>query len=228
MLAGLACLSARPSFANAGEAEARKARSIAQLQREGVPVLDSLPVIATEAESTRRSLQEVVGRTAALIVVSVTGETGKAALAQSLTEQFGAREFLSPAEAAFLADPLADPQRRADFTWRYEGLAVMLWALGLADLPRPDRLVDVPALAGMLKGTDHDGLLRDARPRPQAEILDANDLHYRYNWAVVQARIDGQPAPAGLDPDVVYERHYALNWLIGYAGQTWDGITTDT
>lgn len=228
VLAGLACLGARPALAADGEAEARKARSIAQLTREGVPVLESLPVIATEAQSTRRPLQEVVGRAAALIVVSVTGETGKAELAQSLIEQFGARAFLSPAEAAFVADPLADPQRRTNFAWRYEGLSVMLWALGLAELSRPDRIADVPALARLLKGSSQNGLLRDGRLRSQAEILDATDLHYRYDWAVVQARVDGLPAPAGLDPDVVYERHYALNWLIGYAGQPWDGISTDT
>ena len=29
-------------------------------------------------------------------------------------------------------------------------------------------------------------------------------------------------------PSVVYERHYALNWLIGYCDQSWDEVTTDT
>jgi hypothetical protein len=27
---------------------------------------------------------------------------------------------------------------------------------------------------------------------------------------------------------VVYERHYALNWLTGYMDQDWDDISTDT
>ena len=27
---------------------------------------------------------------------------------------------------------------------------------------------------------------------------------------------------------VVMERHYALNWLIGYSDQEWDDVTTDT
>jgi uncharacterized protein DUF4272 len=31
-----------------------------------------------------------------------------------------------------------------------------------------------------------------------------------------------------LDSGVVYERHYALNWLIGYMGREWDDVTTDT
>jgi len=31
-----------------------------------------------------------------------------------------------------------------------------------------------------------------------------------------------------LDPDVVSERHYALNWLTNYRYQEWDQVTTDT
>jgi hypothetical protein len=37
-----------------------------------------------------------------------------------------------------------------------------------------------------------------------------------------------QSPPAGLHPGVLYERHYALNWLIGYCDQEWDEVTTDT
>ncbi len=70
--------------------------------------------------------------------------------------------------------------------------------------------------------------MAQAKLRPQAELLDAADLIYRTHWAVRQARLDGEPSPAGLDPGVVHERHYALNWLIGYAGQAWDDMSTDT
>jgi len=35
-------------------------------------------------------------------------------------------------------------------------------------------------------------------------------------------------ANEGVDAGIVIERHAALNWLIGYMGQSWDEITTDT
>ena len=41
------------------EAESRKARSIAILKAEKVPVLEDLPLIETEAESTRRTTEQV-------------------------------------------------------------------------------------------------------------------------------------------------------------------------
>ena len=36
-----------------------------------------------------------------------------------------------------------------------------------------------------------------------------------------------EPA-AGLEPGVVYERHYALNWLTKYGDVGWDNVPTDT
>ena len=106
---------------------------------------------------------------------------------------------------------------------------MLLWALGIyPDIGRPDTITDVPLLAATLRDLGPEGLRAKARLRPQSQLLDATDLMYRYHWAVVQARLDGLPVPSGLDPGVVYERHYALNWLIGYMDQAWDDISTDT
>lgn len=62
----------------------------------------------------------------------------------------------------------------------------------------------------------------------KGEGLEQADLIYRYHWAVTDARVNAKDTPAGLDKGVVYERHCALNWLIGYMEQEWDEITTDT
>jgi hypothetical protein len=48
------------------------------------------------------------------------------------------------------------------------------------------------------------------------------------NWACVNARVKGEAPSAGLNQSVVYERHYALNWLIKYMDQEWDKVSTDT
>jgi hypothetical protein len=39
---------------------------------------------------------------------------------------------------------------------------------------------------------------------------------------------DCDPPAESYNAGVVQERHYGLNWLIGYRGQKWDDITTDT
>jgi Domain of unknown function (DUF4272) len=104
----------------------------------------------------------------------------------------------------------------------------MLWALGFVDdLARPDKICDVPNAVALLRDLGRDGFLKKAKLRPMREILDAADLIYREHWATTEARIKNQPAPGGLDPGVVQERHYALNWLIGYSDQEWDNVTID-
>ncbi len=67
-----------------------------------------------------------------------------------------------------------------------------------------------------------------ARLRALSDILDEADRIYRYHWAVTEARVDREPSPAGLEPGVTHERHYALNWLIRYLDQEWDDVSTDT
>jgi hypothetical protein len=44
----------------------------------------------------------------------------------------------------------------------------------------------------------------------------------------VEARVNGGPQPPKVEGGVVLERHYVLNWLIGYMDQAWDDISTDT
>ena len=65
--------------------------------------------------------------------------------------------------------------------------------------------------------------------RSQSEILDAADISLRYDWACVEARVHGKEAPASLNGDVVMERHYAFNWIIGAnVGADWDDIQPNT
>jgi Domain of unknown function (DUF4272) len=105
----------------------------------------------------------------------------------------------------------------------------MLWSLGFIDeLPRPDKICDVPSAVSFLRDLGREAFLKKATLRSAREILDAADLIYRYHWATTDARIKNQPAPAGLDPGVFQERHYALNWLVGYSDQEWDDVRTGT
>jgi hypothetical protein len=116
------------------------------------------------------------------------------------------------------------------FTWRYEALAALLWALGRLDsLPFPDTICDVPLVAKNVLGTKPETWLATARLRPGAEILDILDVTYRLHWAVRQAvHIDHTAIPAGLDPGVVAERHHALNWLVSLGDADWDEVDTPT
>jgi hypothetical protein len=212
-----------------GEALDRKQRSHVRLAADGVPILQSLPVIETEAESRRRTAEEVTQRALGVSVVAALGlGLGREPLDRWIHE-FGVQPFFTPAERAFLAAPAPSRQDLARFSWRFESACVLLWAVGyIDDLGRPDKQCDPEVVQKIVLGHGPRSLFEHARLRPQRELLDAADLVYRYHWAVTEARIHDRAMPAGLDADVVMERHYALNWLIGYEDQEWDDVSTDT
>jgi hypothetical protein len=213
----------------ADEAQARKARSIAILKKEGVPFIEHLPLIETEAEAKRRTTEEVALRAMALCIVAVKGEGIENKEIRKLVQKYQIADSFTPEERRFIDNPKPSEHDRIQFSWRYECYWVTLWALGFVDdLSRADKMCDVPKAVSFLRDLGRDGFLKKAKLRPAREILDAADLIYRYHWATTDARINNPPAPAGLDSGVVQERHYVLNWLIGYMDQEWDDVTSDT
>lgn len=217
--------------------EERKERNNTRLAAEGVPVCAALPPIVGDAAYLPRSVEEVARRTLGILLTSVFAELvssrGVEAARESiadLLERYGAQEFLSPGERAFISGPAPDEQSLADFTWRYECAWVGLWALGFVDtLAYPGAVCDVGGMAAMVRDCgDYPGFLRSCRLRAPSRILDEADRTYRYDWACVDARVNGRDVPAGLDPGVVVERHRMFNWLICYMDADWDDVRTDT
>jgi hypothetical protein len=208
----------------------RKRRSEEICKFEGVPVNPHLPVIEDESEAKLRTVEEVARRAMALGIVSVKGEGLEQERILEIIEQYNLQNAFSPKEKEFIDHENPSELERIQFTWRYEGYWVLLWSLNYIDeLGKPDQVCDVPrAMRIMIDSRNAESFIKNARLRNISEILDAADLIYRYDWACVDARLNGKPTPGGLDSGVVYERHYALNWLIGYMQQNWDHISTDT
>jgi len=211
------------------EALQRRSRSEALLRSEGVPINRHLPVSETEDEAKRRSKDEVALRAFCLLLVAVKGEGLEQPVVDRIVQDFRLREALTPKERAFIDVTAPSLHDRVQFSWRYEAAWVLLWALGyVSSLQKPTKTCDVQFAVRKMRDWGPVGFAASAKLRSLQEILDEVDLIYRYHWAVVEARVQGEPTPANLEPGVVLERHYALNWLIGYMDQEWDDITTDT
>jgi hypothetical protein len=115
------------------------------------------------------------------------------------------------------------------FSQRIEAAWALLWALGFVDnLLRPDDFCDANAANELIDNHSFAELLAEAKLHSVSEIMDMLDLHFRYHWATTDAELYGRKAPAKLLSDVVYQRHYALNWLTNYQAQAWDEVTADT
>ena len=210
----------------------RKERNDALIRQNGIKVNEHLPVIESEEECEFRTPQEIAQRVTVLAVTNLVAFgniTGEKAI--DYLQHYGLWDYVTPNEIEFLENPTDD--RKQYETWKCECIWTLMWALGrVDDLGSPNELCSLQNIPTeeypVTGGKDPNDFINAVTSmRNKAEILDMNDLYYRLDWACVDARINKQQMQ-GAHPGVVYERHYALNWLIGYGGLDWDDVTCDT
>ena len=208
----------------------RKRRTIKHLEKEGVPTIDHLPVIADEEQTTIRGKDEIAKRAMALLYVAdVAADNTDTALDEYLLQYKLTEDDFTELEWNFLNDPEPEEYLFPYFEQRYESYKALLWALGyVSELGKPEKLANITEIREILLDRSPETFLMEATAHSKTEVLDMADLAYRYHWAVMDALLYDTPVPAGLIIPVAYERHYAMNWLINYKDQDWEDVTTDT
>lgn len=214
------------------EALKRKEKNEKFLEEKGIKINYSLPLIETEEETKLRSTKEIATRVSVLAttnMVAFSVMTGEEAI--SYLKKYDLWEAVTPDEKEFLFNPT--DERKNQESWKCEDIWVLMWALKIVDdLGTPNKLCDLNDIPfekyPIGKDKDPNEFINSVKDlRSKSEILDANDLYYRLDWACVDARINGEEVIEMIS-GLVYERHYALNWLINYGNQEWDDVSTDT
>ncbi|MBU0983451.1 MAG: DUF4272 domain-containing protein [candidate division Zixibacteria bacterium] len=140
------------------------------------------------------------------------------------------KDEISPDELILLEDP-TNKARRTDITWRIERLLILLWCIKkIARLPSLSDQCDVDLLkAAIVFPPDPTAeYIASATLRSFVEIEEEREIVWQAHWTVRDAQINDRELPYNLNPEIIYERHYAFNWVVGHMGQPWDEITTDT
>jgi hypothetical protein len=192
-----------------------------------------------EQEVVVPTIDEIAKRAAAVFSCALFAECllmkdGSIELAkdefEKMHKRYGIINYLSEYENEYIHMSEPNEVTSIQFSWQYERCAVLLWALGFIELNLPTQICDVSKIAKVLRSYGNlDILMQYSNIRSKEELLDMHTRILYYNWACVDARINGQEAPAGLDSGVVREWHYALNWLIGANGECeWDDISPNT
>ncbi len=147
---------------------------------------------------------------------------------EELDNRYDVWNWLSDRERAYLSGELDSEENHSQFNWKYECCAVLLWALSLMEIGEPVEICSASEIGAILWNNDFDSLMQAAQLRSKEELLDMQDLMLRYDWACVDARINEKEITA-VNGSVVYEWHYALNWLVGADGITdWDEVQPNT
>ena len=211
-------------------AAARKLESELQLASLGVRLNRHLPNIEDETEAQPPASGTVARRALVLYCITAIGFDAKPEEVRATLEAADLWSEVSAQERDLFREGGLSPEATVNAGWRAEATWVLLWALGLVPaLALPTKQCSTAQLQSLLEShldASHE-FAEGARLRSVAELLDAADYIYRLHWATRQVRLDETGGPPGIDPGIVQERHYALNWLIGTEAG-WDDITTDT
>ena len=221
------------------ESENRKQQSIDILKKSNIPYIEHLPRIESSFDIKPRTIEEIARRAlACLMAIQVACDINTNSEVEHSRQAFKERlkiysveNELTEAEKVIF-DGVPTQQEAINMAWKYEAYWVLIWALGFVDeLEYPSDICDCQyAINVVISCNDLNEFLQEAKLRNIHEILDEADLIYRYNWACVNARLKKEEAPEDLNSSVVYERHWALNWLIGKDthNDEWDFVSTDT
>ncbi len=209
----------------------RRAQSEAYCRAHGVPYYKNPTALFTdsEAEATLRTQDQVVDRALALCFIGLKSEGMPSEQLAAIDKDYHISAKLTPEERAYVTALHPTEQQQTDANWRYEGLHVLLWALGyVPTLAYPDRMCKVAPDVKVIHDLTEAQFRQHARLRSKKEVLDQADLILRLDWACTEARLKKEAPPGELNSEVVTERHHALNWLIKYGNQDYDNVTTDT
>lgn len=221
------------------KAQLRKEHSIEILKQHGVPYIDHLPCIETSDHINIRTADEIAKRAITCLITiqlacdmaNQTDNIEKSkAFFQGMLEQFHVEDCLTPNEKAIF-EQTADFQDILNMTWKYEAYWPLLWALGMVkSLNYPSDICDCNfAIQAVSSCKTYEDFIKNTSLRDIEEILDEADLIFRYDWACVNAKLNGKQAPANLNSSVVLERHCALNWLVNADQQDdWDHASPNT
>ena len=135
-------------------------------------------------------------------------------------------EAVAPTEWAYLRAKKPTEQQIINASWRTEALEALLWVVGeLPNMTASSDTASLESIATVMPNflQDCSEFLEKESMRDEAVIYDECEIIYNQHWAV---RDDGRPGSNGLDPGVVREKHYALNWVL--YSEAWDEVSTDT
>lgn len=209
----------------------RKALSEALLRTHGIPYNPGLPCIESEDETALRTAEELGIRMFCLFCVIGTAYHWEDLEYRQFLKKSGLWQHLSPEELAFMSSHIPDRQTAIDLTWRCEALFLIMWAARLFEtLPLPINQTINEDMISKFPSFKRNPwpFIQSLQMRPKSELLDASDFLYRLHWATRQAFVEGQDPPAGLDPRIVCQWHYAINWITKYDDVEWDDVPTDT
>lgn len=221
-------------------------------------VMPYLPLLENK-EEYMQSHENVCKRALALLTVALLAECRLGEkmsyteamdfVSDKILSRFDATSYMSNEELTYFKNENSTEQDSIQYSWQYENLAVMLFALSLFDdeindieddediqfkdiLPYPSSIVPVALCVRKINKFDSlDEFIKRTKLKDYKTLMQNADIAYSLHWACVDARIIGFNSDEVISTieGVVSERHKSLFWICGIDGEkNWDDVDLST
>jgi Domain of unknown function (DUF4272) len=148
---------------------------------------------------------------------------------QDLLKSWGLMDFVTNSEKIFLSKENHSQIELDKTSWKRESLFALLWTLGeVENLSEPNTESDIPSEVFLKLESNPLSWINEATLRSEYEISKAAEDIYQIHWLVRDAILNNRPIPNNYNPNIVYYRHHAMNWVEKYNDDNWDDISVDT
>ena len=182
-------------------------------------------------ESQIRTPEEVTKRVVILLGIFQAATGRKKEDVINILKKNNLWEAISETERNFLLKPSDESKFEAmQFGWRSESAFILLWALKIVEkeeIPVDETNLDL--IVDFLKDNEYYKKIdiENAHLRDSNEIFHLLETINIIHKELRDAAIHNKEPPNNYHPSIIYEWHYALNWLVR-SNEDWDDITTDT
>ena len=195
----------------------------------GLCVDDTVPAVDDYNEPYSRTAAEIASRTVILHCVAAVGYGVDSESVIDWLKDQSLWDAVSRWEQAFLLDEDPSDDDNSAARWRQEAQWALLWSIKKVDaLGLPTRTCDTGRLVDEIMpalGEPIESFVSSSELRPPCELLGEEDRTYNLHCYARQAYRD-DTMPEDLVYDVLFQRHYAFEWLS--SEENWDSVNTDT
>lgn len=205
----------------------RKRLSEKKLKNLGIKINSYLPPL--EENLSIKNKEELVERLIALTIVAAKALDAPNDKVEKFIRIFNANSFFTQSEKSFILNSNPSSEERNLFSWNVEASWILMWILGL--VPHIENEItecDADYVFMKILSSSQGALIAKSDVRKKEEVLDYLDYIYRLHWAIKDSSIKGSTIPLIFNYNIIFERHYTLNWATNYLEQSWDDIKVNT
>ena len=211
----------------------RKEKNNNIIKSKGIVCSDSL--LCNSESRNLKDIDELCKKAiASLLIVQIANDTYHKAdvdytikVMNELLDKFGVRSYLNSKEMKIINNNYTE-QDMIDIIWEYEIYWSICWVLGLVDDISDGGLIcdSESALSFVFNVSSLEEFKSRCKLRSKEEILDMEDLYFRYQWAINENILNSNTSIGNLNKDIVCERYRGLKWALSNE-EDWYNISLD-